>query len=69
MGIVDDYYGGYANLAMHTDEDGDVDWESAYYSAAGLDYEDGYFSDEYDDDDKDDDSDDDDDRVGFGCVR
>lgn len=35
MGFVDDYCGGYENLALYTDEDGDVDFEGAYES--GLD--------------------------------
>ena len=30
MGIVDDYYGGYENLAMYMDEDGCVDFDAAY---------------------------------------
>ena len=33
MGIIDDYYGGYENLAMHTNSDGDIDHEGAYESA------------------------------------
>ena len=36
MGIIDDYYGGYENLAMYTNEDGDVDFDAAY----GTTYED-----------------------------
>ncbi len=40
MGIVDDYYGGYENLYMHTDPDtGDVDWEGAYYADLPDDYD------------------------------
>ena len=35
MGIVDDVYGGYENLAAFTGPDGSVDFEGAYY--AGLD--------------------------------
>lgn len=30
MGIFDDYYGGYENLALYTDENGDVDFDAAY---------------------------------------
>ena len=33
MGIIDDYYGGYDNLAMHMNSDGDIDYEGAYESA------------------------------------
>lgn len=36
MGIIDDYYGGYENLAMHTDLDGDVDFDGAYGSACDF---------------------------------
>jgi hypothetical protein len=37
MGIIDDYYGGYENIAMHTNEEGETDFEAAYNSANGLD--------------------------------
>jgi len=30
MGIIDDYYGGYENIAMFTDEDSETDFEGAY---------------------------------------
>lgn len=30
MGIIDDYYGGYENLALFTDEYGSIDFEAAY---------------------------------------
>lgn len=30
MGIIDDYYGGYENLALYTDEVGNVDFDAAY---------------------------------------
>ena len=30
MGIIDDHYGGYGNLAFYTGEDGDVDFDGAY---------------------------------------
>lgn len=30
MGIIDDYYGGYENFALYTNEDGDVDFDAAY---------------------------------------
>lgn len=30
MGVIDDYYGGYGNLACFTDEDGNVDYDGAY---------------------------------------
>lgn len=36
MGVIDDYYGGYENLWMWTDENGDVDYEGAYEAASGL---------------------------------
>ena len=36
MGIIDDHYGGYENLAMYTDPDGNVDFDGAYGSAAGF---------------------------------
>lgn len=36
MGIIDDYYGGYENLAMHTGPDG-TDFDAAYGSACGFD--------------------------------
>jgi hypothetical protein len=36
MGIIDDHYGGYENLALWTDADGNVDFDGAYYGAAGL---------------------------------
>jgi hypothetical protein len=41
MGIIDDYYGGYGNLAMLTNSDGEVDFEAAYDSQ--LPDEDGYY--------------------------
>lgn len=37
MGIIDDNYGGYENLAMHTDPDGETDFDGAYGSACGFD--------------------------------
>ena len=37
MGIVDDELGGYENVAAFTDAYGNVDFEGAYYAAAGLD--------------------------------
>ena len=37
MGVIDDYYGGYENLAMHTDPNGDTDFDAAYGSACGFD--------------------------------
>lgn len=36
MGIIDDYYGGYENLAMNTDSDGNVDFEGAYGTACDF---------------------------------
>ncbi len=30
MGIIDDYYGGYENLALYTDSEGVVDFDAAY---------------------------------------
>ena len=36
MGVVDDYYGGYENLAMNTDSAGNVDFVGAYGSACGF---------------------------------
>jgi hypothetical protein len=36
MGFVDDYCGGVENLALYTDDDGDVDFEGAAYES-GLD--------------------------------
>ena len=53
MGIIDDCYGGYENLAMHMNEDGDIDYDEAYDSAnfgggygstGGSDDEEGYIS-------------------------
>ena len=53
MGIIDDYYGGYENLGMHVNEDGDIDYDEAcdsanfgggYGSAGGSDDEEGYIS-------------------------
>jgi len=40
MGIIDDYYGGYENIAMFTNEDGETDFEAAYYHANDLDLDD-----------------------------
>ena len=34
--FADDYYGGYETLAIFTDDNGDVDFESAYNFANGL---------------------------------
>lgn len=37
MGVIDDYYGGYENLAMFTDGNGNTDYEGAYNTANNLD--------------------------------
>ena len=36
MGIIDDYYGGYENIAAWTNEDGETDFDGAYEAASGL---------------------------------
>ena len=35
MGIIDDYYGGYENIAAWTNEDGETDFDGAYEAASG----------------------------------
>ena len=39
MGIIDDYYGGYGNLALYTSQDGDVDFDAAYGTSCPWDAE------------------------------